>query len=656
MDFLKNSPRFSFLYDGKPHTESLLEATQTENGDSLITVYRFAKGLTLTSIAKKIGKHGAYEWVNVLENTSDEPTGQISELFDADFTLPLPHEEPYRFSAYYPDPETATKIYAPCGSNWTTDEFACDVDKIVENRRVNHIYPNEEKSFSTSSGRSSEGHAPFFNIHKENAGIIFAIGWSGSWQCKINRGTDDVRIRTGLEKVDFYLKPGEKYRSSSIVVLPYTGTVTESQNKWRRLVKECYSQIGSAGRDTLAPFCANVWGGMRTASVLKRIETIKKYKLPYEYLWMDAGWYGKGTLPTPNEFEGDWSLRTGDWSVSRDIHPKGLVDVSEAAHAAGMKFLLWFEPERARVESAWFKEHPEYFYDRGKDGYGHLLLKLGDKAAWQACHDMLYEHIKTLQIDCLRIDFNTWPKPFWVDFEEENRVGMNEIAYINGLYRLWDALLEEFPHLIIDDCASGGRRIDIEMLRRSVPLWRSDYQCPANYDDYASQCHTLSFNNWMPYSGTGCGRIYDLYRIRSSYGASLATNFTFAEDESFGDDPEKMEFLRKTYAEYLKARPYFSEDFYPLTEVSDKTDVWCAWQFDRPDGKDGLVQVFRRDTSPYTAASFDLGGIDENAVYTFTDSDTNEAFEISGGTLAKNGFCVTLSEKRASKVYFYTHS
>lgn len=104
MEFLKNSPRFSFLYDGKPHTDSLLETTQSEKGDSLITVYRFAKGLTLTNTAKKIDKYGAYEWVNEFENTSDEPTGQISELFDADFTLPLPHEEPYRFTAYYPRP------------------------------------------------------------------------------------------------------------------------------------------------------------------------------------------------------------------------------------------------------------------------------------------------------------------------------------------------------------------------------------------------------------------------------------------------------------------------------------------------------------------------------------------------------------------------
>lgn len=140
---------------------------------------------------------------------------------------------------------------------------------------------------------------------------------------------------------------------------------------------------------------------------------------------------------------------------------------------------------------------------------------------------------------------------------------MNEIAYINGLYRLWDTLLEEFSHLLIDNCASGGRRIDIEMLRRSVPLWRSDYQCPANYDDYASQCHTLSFNNWMPYSGTGCGRIYDLYRIRSSYGASLATNFTFAEDESFGDDPEKMEFLRQDLCGIFESASVFFGGFLP---------------------------------------------------------------------------------------------
>jgi hypothetical protein len=104
---------------------------------------------------------------------------------------------------------------------------------------------------------------------------------------------------------------------------------------------------------------------------------------------------------------------------------------------------------------------------------------------------------------------------------------MTEILHINALYRIWDGLLSRFPHLIIDNCASGGRRNDIELLRRSMPLWRSDYQCPANHDPEVVQCHTVSYNSFLPYSGSGSGRYYDTYRFRSAMGASLTTNYTF---------------------------------------------------------------------------------------------------------------------------------
>lgn len=656
MELLKNNILFSFVYDGSPSGECMIESTVTVKDGVLTRICTFDKGLTVTTTAKKIERHGAYEWVHVFENTSNEPTGQITALFDADITRPFAHEEPRKFEAYFPDPAHATKIYSPSGSEWRYDEFSCDVDMIVENRRIHHIYPNEEKYYTASNGRSSEMRAPFFNIHKDGNGFIFAIGWSGGWHCKIRRGTDDIGIQTGIEHTDFYLKPGECYRTSSFVFLPYSGSVVEAQNKWRRLVKEEYSPLGKPGRDKYAPLCANVWGGMKSELVLERIESIRKQKLPYEYLWMDAGWYGDETMPTPDEFEGDWASRNGDWSVSRHVHPGGLADISEAVHKAGMKFLLWFEPERARCTSKAVKEHPEYFIDIGEKGYGNLLLKLGDSDAWNYCHDLLAEKIQTLSIDCLRIDFNFAPMPYWLAEDEKGRVGMTEIQYINGFYRLWDALLEEFPHLLIDDCASGGRRIDIETLRRSVPLWRSDLQCPANPDSHATQAHTISFNTWMPYSGTGTGRLYDLYRIRSAYGASLATNFTFSARESFGDDPEKTELLRRAFDEYLKARPYFSEDFYPLTEISDKTDVWCAFQFDRPSGKDGLMQIFRRENAPYVTACFRLGGILPTADYTFTDADDGSSFTVSGSELTENGLTLTLPTPRTAKLYFYTHS
>ena len=263
------------------------------------------------------------------------------------------------------------------------------------------------------------------------------------------------------------------------------------------------------------------------------------------------------------------------------------------------------------------------------------------------------ELIEKLNLHYYRQDFNISPLPYWRKNDTEDRIGISEIKHIMGLYRLWDALLERFPHLMIDNCASGGRRIDIETLRRSVPLWRSDAQCPANYRCEIAQMHNMSFASWMPYSGTGSGREWgDMYRIRSAYAGALTTNYSFSERSQFGS-PEQMLWIKKMSEEYLKVRPYFYEDFYPLTQISERTDIWSAAQYDRPDKGDGIVQVFRREDSPYTDASFTLFAIQSDKTYVFCDADTDEVVKISGKKLIENGFSVHISEKRTAKLYFY---
>ena len=651
MDFLKNNKRFSFMLGDTfawdlPYT---VEVTEAEN--TLTAVYAFPGGIRVTNIAKKYEKFGAYEWVNILENTGDLPSDIISALWDCDCALPLKHEENKENRAYRPDPETATKIYSPGGSDHTQLEFSCDMDTTTNGDKAGRIYPGETREYCPFGGRSSHGKAPFFNIHKEGAGYIVAIGWTGQWHCTITRTNDSVQVRSKVEDTFFRLMPGEKIRTSSVVIMPYQSDVTDAQNKWRRLVKEEFSLIGQPGRDSHGPLCASIWGGMKSRSVLDRIETIKKYQLPYEYVWMDAGWYGETTAPTPDEFEGDWWDHTGDWRVSPLVHPEGLTDVTRAVHEAGMKLLLWFEPERVIRTTPTAICHPEWFltgefYDNSR------LLNLGDPEAWNYCFETLSALIEKLHIDCYRQDFNTCPLVFWQKNDAADRKGITEIKHISGLYRLWDALLERFPHLIIDNCASGGRRIDIETLRRSIPLWRSDFQCPANYEESGAQCHNPGFAAWMPFSGTGSGRSYDEYRMRSAYAPALTVNHSFSEREAFADTPEKAAFLKKSLEEYVRVRPYFSGDFYPLTEVSTKTDVWCAMQYDRPEEKDGMVQVFRRENSPYETACFALRGLDAAAEYLFTDPDGG-AFTVSGKELAEQGLRLTVPEKRKAKIYFY---
>lgn len=653
MDSILSQKRLDFRYNDIPFPELNCHIDQIQNGDQLTTVYTLEDGLKITNI---LTWHGdACEWVNWFENTSDQPSGVISQLLDACVTLPMAHEEFFERKAWQQEFENVTQLYTPSGSTWAWDEFACYPHRMDDIRFIGQAAPNRSRKYATSGGRSSEKNAPFFNIHFQGKGYIAAIGWSGQWNCEIRRIEDGVIIKSGIEDTHFRLMPGEKLRTSSIVIMPYEGEVIDGQNKWRRLVREHYSLIGQPGRDAHGPLCMNVWGGMTTEAVLKRLAIAQQNELPYEYLWMDAGWYGIDTAATPDEFEGDWAEHTGDWRVSPHIHTNNLKDLADAVHKAGMKFLLWLEPERVIRTTPIVQEHPEYFFEPANEKNNNRLLNLGDPAAWAYCYQTISGLIADIGIDCYRQDFNMAPLADWRKHDTEDRRGISEILHINGLYRLWDALLDRFPHLLIDNCASGGRRIDIETLRRSVPLWRSDYQCSANFLNEGTQCHHLTFNQWMPYSGTGGGRPYDTYRLRSAYSPALATNYTFSERETFGDAPEKMAWLKERLHEYLKVRPFMEEDFYPLTQITDCTDAWCAAQFDRSTHKDGMVQIFRREKSPFAEAIFDLHGIAEDALYTFTDADTQETTAISGAELKKNGFKALLPEKRSAKIFFYQY-
>ena len=239
MDFLRNNKRFSFKLGGTHAWDLDYKSEVTSVGNEDTTVYQFGRGIKITNIAKKYDKFGAYEWVNYIENTSDKPSEIISDLWDCDCTLPLKYEENRKWGeAYFPDAKTATKVYAPTGSVWSETEFSCDIDAICDNRRINHIYPGDTKEYSASGGRSSDERAPFFNIHKDGDGYILALGWTGQWKCQISRANDSVTFRSKIEDTFFRLMPGEKLRTSSVVIMPYKCDIADSHNKWRRLVKE----------------------------------------------------------------------------------------------------------------------------------------------------------------------------------------------------------------------------------------------------------------------------------------------------------------------------------------------------------------------------------------------------------------------------------
>ena len=80
---------------------------------------------------------------------------------------------------------------------------------------------------------------------------------------------------------------------------------------------------------------------------------------------------------------------------------------------------------------------------------------------------------------------------------------------------------------------------------------------------------------------------------------------------------------------------------------------WCAWQYNRPENSDGIIQVFKREHSPYTTAIYKLKGLTCDKIYIVEDIDTNNCIELSGKELMEVGFEVAIKESRVAKIFTY---
>jgi alpha-galactosidase len=412
------------------------------------------------------------------------------------------------------------------------------------------------------------------------------------------------------------------------------------------------------GKPVQAPVTYGSWGGMSAEEHLKRITNIKEQKLPYDYYWIDADWYGPDKKAAIDLSESKWAINVGNWRFNKMLYPQGMKPISDTAHKAGMKFLLWVEPERAIGGTPITMEHPEWFLDelgrkQGTEGCS-LLLNLGNPEAWKWCVELIAGMIKEQWIDCYRQDFNFNPLPYWQANDAPDRVGMTEIRHIEGLYAFWDELHLRFPNLLIDNCASGGRRLDFEMMRRSIPLWASDMQCFADYITERNQQQVYGLSLWIPQFsfGTGINHPGDTYHFRSTMAAGIVAHL-FGDMEHPINPEYPYQWLRDRLAEYHRAKVYFSGDFYPLMKQSDSFEDWSVFQFDRQDLGSGILECFRKKKSPIEKVCPQLRGLKSSDIYEIEDVDSKQIFKISGHELMEKGWPVEIANRRDSRLFFY---
>jgi alpha-galactosidase len=587
---------FSFTYGGQSSRDFLAgwprEATH-ETGDSAsrhtLTWRAPDSRLIVTCTAKAFDDFPAVEWVMEFENRGEADSEVLEAVLPLDLSLGLP-------------PGEHTRLCHTRGSLCAIDDFL----PAEEQLRAGDVH-----EFAPLGGRSSNGTLPFFEVDWSTGGVLVAIGWSGQWAASLGRpDLRELRLTAGQPALRARLHPGEKLRAPRVLLLFWEGREGEQpHNLFRRLMLTHYCPRVE-GALVLPPIAhPTAWSilasGAPANEANQREMLAAAAGVGAEAFWLDAYWFPKG-------FPGG----VGTWTPRPEDFPRGLRPLSDAAHERDMQFVLWFEPERVARASHIAQEHPEFCLESGE---GDLLYSLADPAALRYITDLLSGALSEHGVDVYREDFNIDPLPFWEAADEPDRRGVIENHWVTGLYAMWDELAARRPGLVIDNCASGGRRIDLETVSRSYALWRSDFQDvgilsqpdPVGPHAIASQVQTVGLSRYVPFSTNSLYR-FDPYAVRSALCGAAQLYMDLRRPEIDRDQ------ARAAVAEMKALRPYFLGDLYPLTEVTTSPRDWCAYQLDRPEQGDGIALYFRRHESPYLALEARLQALDAEATYEYS--------------------------------------
>lgn len=327
--------------------------------------------------------------------------------------------------------------------------------------------PAAGTDMDVTAGRSSHGWSPFLFI-REAAGtwIWIALQWPGNWRLTL---TAQGEILFGMDEamLSGTLKPGET------LSLPRVLTARNGDfNALRQDVCRFLRTWLPPTRMDPAIVSWNPWWRYEDCDIHEDIVLANARaakELGIDLIVLDAGWFG-GVTP-----ESHWTRRRGDWDQEdRQRFPHGIGWLAEQIHGLGLRFGLWMEPEGMGVDSRLRREHPEWEALRDGRPLPEPYLCLGAEGAAEWLYGHMARLVRLTKADWIKLDFNVDPGLGCNRGDHGHQAGMGLYAHVQAYLHLLDNLRAEFPHLTVENCSSGGLRLDLAMMARTDVCFLSD--------------------------------------------------------------------------------------------------------------------------------------------------------------------------------------
>ena len=440
------------------------------------------------------------------------------------------------------------------------------------------------------TGFSSHKTNPLFVIRNANASLdygevmVFNLMYSGNHINEVELNTYGiVRVTSGISPFcfDFKLDNGDKFETPYAVFTYSNRGVNQARINMHDFVNN--HVVNPEFKEVVRPVVINNWEGTNFKFTESRLLNLAKnaYKFGAELFVLDDGWFG-----TRN----DDTQGLGDYDVNKKKLPHGLDGLAKRINKIGMKFGLWFEPESINENSKLYNAHPDWVIANSTSkpslGRHQLLLDLSKEEVQEYIIDNVSNILRSANIEYVKWDMNRHMS----DIPSIKKNGEFFHRYILGLYKVMGTLVQRFPKVLWEGCASGGNRFDLGILSYFPQIWASDdtdayerlriqYNYSYGYPLSTLSNHVSSTPNQQTLRETALNTRFNV----AMFGV-LGYELLFSEIDKF--DKERTRVLIQTYKE---RREIFQYGEFRALESNDNS---IRWQVLSRDKKHAIIGVY----------------------------------------------------------------
>ncbi|MBE6999995.1 MAG: hypothetical protein E7428_07390 [Ruminococcaceae bacterium] len=454
----------------------------------------------------------------------------------------------------------------------------------------------------------------------------------------------------------YLLEPGKVLESPVVHMGCVKGDLDDAVNAMHAHIRRSVLNLSAAD----ASACT-VGAGMGAEHDMS-VETSKAFidqftEMGAEVFIIDAGWQN------PPHREMEWGPYNGINHPNPQRYPNGLSELSDCCHEKGMKFALWVEIERMGEYSDVFKAHPDW---RARNVYGEYpqqnngFLDFTNPAAAAWAEAELARIIEEYKLDLLRVDYNIGPDEYF-NMRDVTGEGIREcvaLRHFQAVYRMYQNLKTRFPEVIFENCAGGGGRTDLGMMRAFHHTWVSDWQ---------KMPHSALITNGMTmalppervdrlFAGMGCHEFGALdAHMRNVMLGHMSLNVVAPAATT--TNPIQMEFVRHSVAIYKD----FIRPILPTCRIFHHTpetrkimeEGWMVMEIASPNGDKGAATLFTMPGLKSDRYTFLPRGVDAGKTYRVTLDNSRQSFTVEGWKLLSEGIPIRIPGSMASELVLY---